>query len=336
MSNVLRVFFIGLLLTVTEASLAALVEVGSASFYRKTGAPITEYYDVVLENNGEVRVANGTLVDSSYELSSSTDIRVNGSSLLDPFSIPTGGEAVFALPAGENLIAITLQGKPGGGLKISVYEDKPDVSASQKGWALLDDGTMLHNRSGLIFHRNMSSPGLVSDTRQWCGKVVTSPSQASSCRPTIDEYIQALNAGDYGVDSENGNAGYTDWRAPTVEDLVKVAAWRASPPIEAMDGRVHGEPLIVDRGFPYFQALQPDSPFIFCFFISDELQEAAFGASACDPNVEVRSLLTRTPTFWSQYQPSDKHYYFDMYTSSYGGPVMEDYEGDIWPVRGGL
>ena len=335
MGNTFRVFVIGLFLTATEASLAALVEIGSASFYRKSGAPSTEYYEIVLENGGELRVANGSLRDSTYELSASTDISLNGSSLLNPFAIPTDGEAVFPLSVGYHTISVTVQGKPGGSLKLSVFESKPDVDVPKKGWTLLEDGTVLHNRSGLIFHRNMSSPGLVSDARQECGKVVTSQSQASSCRPTIDEYIQALNNGDFGVDSANGNAGYSDWRAPTIEELSAVAAWRASPPIEGMDGRVHAEPLIVDRGFPYFQALRPDSPFIFCFFISDELQEAAFGAIACDLDTDVTTLLTNSPTFWSQYQNSEDHYYFDMYTSSYGGPVNEAQDGDIWPVRGG-
>ena len=122
----MRIF---LLLTLLFPSLAfaGLVEVNSSQYLRESGNPQAQYLEVTLDNAGEIRVSNVNLQDGYIELASSTDVLLNGSSLMQPFSLPTGGSAVFPLEAGTHYLEVTLRGKPGGGLKVSFYEDKPDA-----------------------------------------------------------------------------------------------------------------------------------------------------------------------------------------------------------------
>ena len=96
---------------------AGLVEVNSSQYLRESGNPQAQYLEVTLDNAGEIRVSNVNLQDGYIELASSTDVLLNGSSLMQPFSLPTGGSAVFPLEAGTHYLEVALRGKPGGGLR---------------------------------------------------------------------------------------------------------------------------------------------------------------------------------------------------------------------------
>ena len=145
--------------TLTDVAFCGLVEVNSSQYLRESGNPQAQYLEVTLDDAGEIRVSNVNLQDGYIELAASTDVLLNGSSLMQPFSLPTGGSAVFPLEPGTHYLEVTLRGKPGGGLKVSFYEEKPDAPVQGKGWELLDDGTVLHRKTGLIWHRNLSSHG---------------------------------------------------------------------------------------------------------------------------------------------------------------------------------
>ena len=115
---------------------AGLVEVTSSTYYRESGSPATEFLEVTLENAGEIRVSNVNLQDDAIEPTAATEVVLNGSPLMQPFTLPTGGSTVFPLAAGTQTLEVTLAGKPGGGVKISFYEDKPDAPVQGKGWEL--------------------------------------------------------------------------------------------------------------------------------------------------------------------------------------------------------
>lgn len=231
--------------TLADVAFGGLVEVNSSQYLRESGKSQAQYLEVTLNNAGEIRVSNVNLQDGYIELAASTDVLLNGSSLMQPFSLPTGGSAVFPLEAGTHYLEVTLRGKPGGGLKVIFYEDKPDAPVQGKGWELLDDGTVLHRKTGLIWHRNVATPGWedfgnceVEDT-ECPGKIYHRP-QPGSLTPL--EYIAKLNRGDFGSSPRSGNAGHTDWRVATVSELASTIDFRVFYP---SIGHSSGEPVLL-------------------------------------------------------------------------------------------
>ena len=310
-------------------ALAGLVEVNSSQYLRESGNPQAQYLEVTLDNAGEIRVSNVNLQDGYIELAASTDVLLNGSSLMQPFSLPTGGSAVFPLEAGTHYLEVTLRGKPGGGLKVAFYEDKPDAPVQGKGWELLDDGTVLHRKTGLIWHRNLSSPG-------WDRRIEgqDSPAGAVADRRRENDYIARLNAGEYGLDSIRGNAGYSDWRIPTIEELSSAVDYRAVPPLTNAQGEI-GVGIIDEYGVELFAGMRPGEPLLF----SIDAQEIAssYPTSTLPPYQEeflIYSLVS------SSKDPRNLDFFgctlsVDFSQESYEFISCNSYGGDVWPVRGG-
>ncbi|MDB2660915.1 DUF1566 domain-containing protein [Luminiphilus sp.] len=305
---------------------AGLVEVNSSQYLRESGNPQAQYLEVTLDNAGEIRVSNVNLQDGYIELASSTDVLLSGSSLMQPFSLPTGGSAVFPLEAGTHYLEVTLRGKPGGGLKVSFYEDKPDAPERGKGWELLDDGTVLNRGTGLIWHRNLATPGLSMESSS-AGSMVMP--DALSDDNNITSYITRLNNGDFGEDKIDGNAGYSDWRAPTFRELMSVLDYRTNPPLADANGDV-GEPRVFNYGQSYFAGMLPGEPLIWCWNPDGEPDEFNGLIPKCEGHRQVYNFIVNEGVniaypngglsigFWVDYQ------------------VVSGYtRGSVWPVRGG-
>ena len=76
-------FLVGIFaVTFTTASLAGLVEVNTSQYIRESGSPYAQSLEVTLENDGEIRISNINLQDADVELAASTQIYLNGSSVL--------------------------------------------------------------------------------------------------------------------------------------------------------------------------------------------------------------------------------------------------------------
>ena len=189
--NMMIRFLVGLFAaTLTAVSFAGLVEVNTSQYIRESGSPYAQSLEVTMENDGEIRISNINLQDADVELAASTQIYLNGSSVLSPFQVPYGGYVVFPLSAGTHYLEVTLRGKPGGGLEVAFYENKPDAPAQGKGWELMDDGTVLHRKTGLIWHRNTATPGLDQPLfwRDYQAAIQTSTSKILTL--AVTEWIQ--------------------------------------------------------------------------------------------------------------------------------------------------
>ena len=323
--------FLLLSLLFPSLAFAGLVEVNSSQYLRESGNPQAQYLEVTLDNSGEIRVSNVNLQDGYIELASSTDVLLNGSSLMQPFSLPTGGSAVFPLEAGTHYLEVTLRGKPGGGLKVSFYEDKPDAPERGKGWELLDDGTVLNRATGLIFHRNINSPGAPYSyyPETWCCTIDESRTENGL---TMDEYIAALNSGFFGSDPVDGNAGHSDWRAASLEELLSVMDLRVSPPFPDANGDI--DPTSVDiNGF--FGGMKAGEPLIFC---DDPDQDSPTPRPYCDGRKTYfpQALITDSFDTLCARGGSTRNcwIYINLYENSYGRFGYAS-DGSVWPVRGG-
>ena len=321
----MRIF---LLLTLVFPSLAfaGLVEVNSSQYLRESGNPQAQYLEVTLDNAGEIRVSNVNLQDGYIELAASTDVLLNGSSLMQPFSLPTGGSAVFPLEAGTHYLEVTLRGKPGGGLKVSFYEDKPDAPVQGKGWELLDDGTVLHRETGLIWHRKLSSPG-IERARYSYDRVVPDQSALDGVM-TISEYIDALNQGQFGTSTDNGNAGHTDWRAPSIEELMSVLDVRAVPPFSDASGSVREQESALYAG------MSPGEPLFVCLTPFEDGPYLGPETPLCEDEWAVWGLITNDRA-QGVTGPAGFNYFYgvDLYDARLVDSVKQT--GSVWPVRGG-
>jgi hypothetical protein len=332
-------FLVGLFAaTLTAVSFAGLVEVNTSQYIRESGSPYAQSLEVTLENDGEIRISNINLQDADVELAASTQIYLNGSSVLSPFQVPYGGYAVFPLSAGTHHLEVTLRGKPGGGLEVAFYENKPDAPIQGKGWELMEDGTVLHRKTGLVWHVNPLNPGLRrSESQNRFGGFrplklyPRAYCEARGCSggPSIESYIEQLNQGDFGEDSVNGNAGKSDWRVPTPEELANVFDRRATfPAMTDRDGVIgpeggwqagmkYGEPFLICPTDPY----QPES--LECLNSNPDQVMGWFSPA----------VITTTKTAFPGYETSVNYYWRADLMSG----AMDDSTngGVVWPVRGG-
>jgi len=201
---------------------AGLIETNQTNYIRSTGAPVETVNAVTLNVSGEVRISNTNLQDGAVEPAESTIINIDGIVYLSPFKLPAGGSVVYPLAAGAHTLSVIVKGKSGGGIKISIYEDRPNTPAQGKGFELFDDGTVLHKKTGLIWHRNLGTPGV--------GTAQNGGSLRNSAYSSVQAYIDDINAGVYGTSSDEGNAGHSDWRLPTADELRNLTDLRFSEP----------------------------------------------------------------------------------------------------------
>lgn len=320
-------FLVGLLVaTFTAVSVAGLVEVNTSQYIRESGSPYAQSLEVTLENDGEIRISNINLQDADVELAASTQIYLNGSSVLSPFQVPYGGYAVFPLSAGTHYLEVTLRGKPGGGLEVAFYENKPDVPIQGKGWELLDDGTVLHRKTGLIWHRNTATPGLEDRLLR---------SAYSSCDDLA--YIKDLNSGKYGSDPVNGNAGYSDWRIPSASEMYLTIDPRVStPPLTDKNGGINNGRLLEQDGYlkgGYNSGMQFNDPLL----VSAEDFGNYWGMPTANRRYEVENWITST--YSSSYSDADGVFRRRILIggTDFGKPVEYTAAciGSVWPVRGG-
>lgn len=322
----------------SSTTLADLVEINTSSYFRDSGNPSTDYLEVTLEYPGEIRVANVNLQDDSIELASSTDVLLDGTMLMQPFSVPTGGSTVFPLTAGTHFLEITMRGKPGGGLRVSIYEDKPGNFGIKKGWELLEDGTVAHLETGLIFHRNPLTPGLqVDPANPDSAPAKLSPAEctASYCAQfgKIEDYIEGLNSGAYGTSSTDGNAGHNDWRVLTTAELAKIVDQRASfPALSNASGNVI--PYDIEGASGYQAGMRYGEPLLLC--PGRDSQEPFLPDCRTETTRQQfrwgDRILTTTP---SNYPGYGLTYFMGMDLAS---GYIDDYgqAGFVWPVRGEL
>jgi hypothetical protein len=225
---------------------------------------------------------------------------------------------------------VTLLGKPGGGIAVSFYEDKPDAPVQGKGWELFDDGTVLHRKTGLIWHRKIGSPGIPRDGSQTYGRIFPDNHfSVTSTTLTISKYIQNLNGGIYGADPVEGNAGHSDWRAPTVAELVSAMDFRVSaPPIADRDGNVTRYPWPREG---VGGGMKPGEPLFLCAWY-DDYYETEFGIQRCPVEWDVYGLITNDENAWDYW--TDNQYYF--FVGMFEGLSARGRGGaSVWPVRGG-
>jgi hypothetical protein len=164
---------------------------------------------------------------------------------------------LHGLDAGEHTIEITLRGKPGGQLSVLIVEEPG--SARGVGFEILDDGTVLHRKTGLIWHRNPNTPGYAGVHDSW-GLIY---------RSEFDAYLTAFNAGTYGTDPVEGNAGHSDWREPTMNELVSLVDYRfGNPSISDMNGGGLVQPLPLGG---WQGGMKFGQPFFICPIPLDEM-----------------------------------------------------------------
>ena len=318
-------------MTLTDVAFGGLVEVNSSQYLRESGNPQAQYLEVTLDNAGEIRVSNVNLQDGYIELAASTDVLLNGSSLMQPFSLPTGGSAVFPLDAGTHYLEVTLRGKPGGGLKVSFYEDKPDAPDRGIGFEILDDGTVLHKKTGLIWHRNPNTPGRYDG--------VNNDSRLINIYVNEDvEYIHALNSGTFGSGSEQGNAGHDDWRIPSPSELNSLVAYdRGDDCISQTE-----EGLCLDFIMLSDSSGQGPHRFGDPFFINQEIRgrySENNGFGICGSNTfasskwktdSIADAINRGG-FCGDGRSCNRH----VIDLTWGPYAINWYKPCIWPVRGG-
>ena len=311
----------------TTSAIAGLVEINSSQYIRESGSPSPQTLEVSLENEGEIRVSNINLQDADSELSDSTQIYLNGSAILSPFQVPYGGYVVFPLSAGTHYLEVTLRGQPGGGLEVAFYENKPDAPVQGKGWELLNDGTVLHRKTGLIWHRNAATPGPAAYAS-------VCPDELSRCNITISEYISNLNAGVYGRDSVYGNAGFSDWRAPSAMELFETIDIRVtSPPLTDKNGDVSYS-LETEEGATrggWRGGMQFGDPLFVCN--NDLAPKWGEAPTDCPPEFYAGAWITndRYPSYWYNENLS----YLSVTVGQSQGQFEPWYNtGSVWPVRG--
>ena len=188
------------------------------------------------------------------------------------------------------------------------------------GFEILDDGTLLHKKTGLIWHRKPSSPGL---------EFLDQTSQTWT-QESIEDYVNNLNSGVYGESFVTGNANQSDWRVPTVEELFSLLDFRFGDGCRfAFDDEgevcldyyrlsntngdgpynVYGEPFFLDLGYDTLSR-----PFRNCRYISSTL--------------EKRNLLEGDFAPFTVYFDGSPE--IQLNGDSFGNAT-----GCVWPVRGG-
>ena len=278
-------------------------EVYNNTFVRSTGSPVIETIALNLSSAGTLTIKNGSLEDDITELSSSTEVYLDGVQILNPFHIEAGMAYLKDLTEGSHSIELALYGKPGGQVNVTVMEESscgpiPYVIR----YEFLEDETVRDNKTGLIWHRFPNTPGIIhgsSDT----------PLHASD----MNDYINNLNNGVYGTDSINGNAGYTDWRIPTIEEMITV--FSNQPGINLSNKYDDGPHVYTD-------------PFMICNWYNENCP---------DEHRIYDAWLTQSNCF------ADPGGWFDCdhpnqvigVDSALGFRINEWHSGgDVWPVRG--
>lgn len=305
-------------------SLAALVPVHTSQYTRGTGSPTTNSVEVEIKNPGEIRISNINLEDGAVELVESTSILLNGTSVLSPFHLPHGGSVVFPLDVGTYSLETTLNGKPAGGVSITFYEDQPDSPPVGKGWELLNDGTVLHRKTNLIWHRNVRTPGI--DFVLW-----PATKNTGLPNPSIEEYVANLNAGLYGTDTIYGNSNQTDWRVPTPSELYSAMDQRASYPAIADkngDAITYPYPRMGTGG-----GMEFGDPLYIC----DTDGYSAYITKGWITNCSAEWNLNGQPFITLYENPEgdwgEHQFYISVYSKT-GDVFSYDHAGFVWPVRG--
>lgn len=274
------------LISVVNADMT-LRQVSTKQMIRTTGTPTQDTFEFSLLSTGELRVTNESLIDSLSENAVETNVLVDGVKIINSFFIKPGLGYVWKLNAGAHTIKAILHGMPGGSITFTAFEDtQPQL---QRGFEVLQDGTVLHKNTGLIWHRNPFTPGV--------GELRAHGDHAYGAILHYDEkydYVRDINAGVYGDDPDFGNAGYSDWRLPTIDELWSVTDRRFSwPTISNIEG---GGTVLEPYSSPTSEAITGmgyrggmnvyGRPFLICVF-----DAASDIPGKCDDKVNIDSVL---------------------------------------------
>lgn len=281
---------------------------------RDNGSPITESFLFSFRSAGELRIQNTSLGDGSVELSASSELELDGLRFWSPLGLEPGGTYLRELGPGTHVLKVTLRGKPGGALRLTAQERAQQTIG--KGFEILSDGTVLQKKTGLIWHRNPNTPGRPFN-------------YFISNRSDISLYVSAFNSGAYGTDPLEGNAGHSDWRLPTIDELTSLTDHRfTNPAISDLDGggTIYPAPRYGNRGGHQF-----GKP----FFILPEIINGDPEPDTHDLQTQGRFMLqwyTSSSHWNSMNAQPDEHLYWDAQSGrvNYAGGATTA----LWLVRG--
>lgn len=280
-------------------------------------------------------VSPGKLIiqNISLENMQASVVTFDGETILNPFQIEIGMAYTIPFIEGQHDLEFILHARIDGQMNITILQEMNHVAYVKEEYLeLLETGALYDirfetlpeeiirdNKTGLIWHQNPVNPGFVPP--------ITSPGQQDNWihttyedppdHITMDTYINNLNSGVYGTDPMHGNAGFTDWRIPTIDEMMTLI--KTNIPHALLVNSMEDS------------ALTYGDPFCACNWYDDP--------AYCPEEQQLWGQWI-TQTIW---MPDPASGYIPYTEDQRVGMVFWDYcidmghtKGCIWPVRGHL